>query len=419
MNIRRHSRKLLAGGVMLALAGFGLAVPQSSAAADPAPDAGVWPMCGTAPDTDGQYCVLSMTRNGVDIVHPAAGDYFLPYVDTIGTGDVRFGVEHYRDGVVVTRDNGAGGLMVDGELTPGDVYEIEVNTGTIVPRELYAIAQDVTFERGGNPITGYTFRLVLQPTPFAWRKLEDGQPWPCTIDSCGDDTTVANPFWVYDGFITGYVTDLAWASPDDQRMMTGLLHAFNAQDHNIYYDYETNSLVVQLANPHLKEAGVVATGAYQTFLPYAMLTGMMGVPDPSTLTGGSFDVSLAGSSTPVPFTLTHHDDGVDIRIPDITYSTPSYRITPRTTTPGAPLLRRVVRVAAAAVRVAFAPPVADGGAAVTGYTARCRRGAAPWHYGTGAASPIRVRHLPVRPVTCQVRATNLVGAGAWSLPKRG
>ena len=419
MNTRRHSRKLLAGGVMLALAGFGLAAPPSPAAADPAPDSGVWPMCGTAPDTDGQYCVVSMKRNGVDIVHPAAGDYFVPYIDTIGAGDVRFGVEHYRDGSLVLRDNGAGGQMVDGELTPGDVYEIEVNTGSIVPRELFTYAQDVTFERGGDPTTGYTFRLVLQPTPFAWRKIEDGQPWPCTIDSCGDDTTVADPYWVYDGFITGYVTDLAWASPEEQRMMTGLVHAYNAQDQNLWYDYQTNSLVIQLANPHLKEPGVVATGSYQTFLPYSMLTGMMSVPDPSTLTGGSFAVSRAGSSTTVPFTLTHHDDGVDIRIPDITYSTPTYRITPRRTAPGAPRLHRVVRVDATTVRVVFGPPVANGGAPVTGFTARCRRGAAPWHYGTGTASPVRVRHLPARPVTCQVRAVNRIGAGGWSLPKQG
>jgi hypothetical protein len=419
MNARSYSTRLFAGALMLLLAGAGVTVPQSSAAADPAPDSGVWPMCGTAPDTDGQYCVLSMKRNGVDIVHPSAGDYYLPYVDTIGPGDVRFGVVHYRDGALVTRDNGAGGQMEDGELPPGDVYDIEVNTGAIVPRELFAHAQDVTFERGGDATAGHTFRIVLQPTPFAWLKLVDGQPWPCAIAYCGDDTTVADPFWVYDGFITGYVTDLGSATPDDQRMMTGLLHAYNAQDQNLYYDFETNSMVIQLANPHLKEAGVVATGTYQTFLPYSMLTGMMNVPDPSTLTGGSFIVSRAGSATSVPFTLSHHDAGVDIRISNITYSTPTYRIKPRRSVPGAPRLRSVVRVAATTVRVGFAPPLANGGAAISGYRVRCRRGTAPWHYGTGTASPIRVRHVPRRPVTCQVRAVNRIGSGAWSLPQRG
>ncbi|MDP3969088.1 MAG: hypothetical protein Q8Q02_12485 [Nocardioides sp.] len=419
MHPRRVSTRLLVGGLTALLAGVGATFPQSSASADPAPGTGNWPMCGTAPDTDGRYCVVSMTRNGVDITHPASGDYYLPYIDMIGPGDVRFGVEHYRDGALVTRDNGAGGLMADGELVPGDVFDIEVNTGAVVPRELFVRGQDVTFTRGGNATDGYRFGVRLQPTPFAWLKIDDGSPWPCTVQACGDDSTIADPYWVYDGFITGYVTDISWASPAEQRMMTGLLHAYNAQDANLFYDYDTNAMVIQLANPHLKEPGVVATGAYQTFLPYSMLTGMMNVPDPTTLTGGSFLVSRAGSGTTVPFTLTHHPAGVEILIPDITYSTPTYRIKPRRSAPGQPQLRRVVRVAPNTTRVKFTPPVANGGAVITGYRARCRRGTAVWHYGSATASPIRVRNVPRRPVTCQVRAINRIGAGAWSLPKRG
>jgi len=416
----RHSTKIQAvGWAALLLAGVGVTAHQPPAFADPSPGSGLWPMCGTAPDTDGQYCVVSMKRNGVDIVHPAVGDYYLPEIDTIGSGDVRFGVSHYRDGVMVTRDNGAGGLMVDGELVPGDVFDIEVNTGAIVPRELFAHAQDVTFERGGDAATGYTFRIQLQPAPLAWLKVEDGQPWPCTIEYCGDDTTIADPFWVYDGFITGYVTDIGLASPDDQRMMTGLLHAYNAQDQNLYYDVETNSMVIQLANAHLKEAGVPATGSYQTFLPYSMLTGMMSVPDPGSLTGGSFIVSRAGSGTAVPFTLTHHDQGIDIRISNITYSSPTYRIKPRRSAPGAPRLRSVGRVAPTTVRVRFARPIANGGAAITEYRARCRQGTGTWHRGSGAASPIRVLHVPRHDLKCQVRAVNRIGTGPWSTAKRG
>lgn len=427
MDMHRASTRLLVAGLIALPAGVGATLPQSFAAsptsasaalADPSPEIGEWPLCGTAPDTDGRYCIASMKRNGTVIVHPAAGDYYLPSIDMIGAGVIRFGVTHYRDGQMVTRDNGAGGLMADAELIPTDVFEIVVNSGAIVPREFYGNAQDVTFTRAGNAARGHTFTLRMRPAPFAWLKVEDGQPYPCTIDGCGGDTAVADPFWTYDGFITGYVSELAHLGADQQRAMTGLVHAYNAQAENLYYDPMTNALVIQLGNAHFKEPGVVATGSYQAFLPYAMLTEMMGVPEPKTLTGGSMIVTRVGAPA-VPFTLTHHDQGVDIRIPGITYSTPTYRIKARRTAPGRPLLRRVARVAQTVVKLRFTPPVADGGAPITAYRARCRRGTRPWVRASGAASPIRVRGVSRRAVTCQVRAVNRVGVGPWSVSRRG
>lgn len=418
MNARRAATRILVGGLMVLSAGAGVSLPQTAASADPSPETGDWPLCGTGTDTDGQYCIVSMKRNGVDVVHPAAGDYYLPSIDMIGTGVVRFGVLHYRDGVPVSVDNGAGGLMADGELVPTDVYELVVNTGAIVPREFYGHAQDVTFLRGGDATTGHTISLRMRPAPFAWLQIEPGASYPCTVDDCGGDTAVADPFWTYDGFITGYVTELAEATPDEQRMMTGLVHAYNAQAEELTYDAATNSLVIRLGNPHFKAPGVVATGSYQAFLPYAMLSGMMNVPDPRTLTGGSLIISRPGAPV-VSFTLTHHDEGVDIRITDITYSTPTYRIKPRRTAPGRPVLRRVTRIGRTAVALRFTAPLADGGAPVKAYRARCRRGSGPWVRGSREASPIRLRGVSRRPVTCQVRAVNRIGAGDWSRPRRG
>jgi hypothetical protein len=76
-----------------------LALP-GAAVADPVPGIGqAWPMCGTLPDDDGRYCVVSQKKNGVDIVRPPSGTYEEPYVDRIDDpgsppGTIRFGVYH-------------------------------------------------------------------------------------------------------------------------------------------------------------------------------------------------------------------------------------------------------------------------------------------------------------------------------------
>ena len=65
--------------------------------ADPVPAQGAaWPRCGVAPDTDGKYCIVSVTRDGaavppVDTGTP--GTYDDPFVDRPDTGTVRFGLK--------------------------------------------------------------------------------------------------------------------------------------------------------------------------------------------------------------------------------------------------------------------------------------------------------------------------------------
>lgn len=410
MKVHQLRRKALLGTVAVATMTAGALLPVVSAYADPKPGIGeAWPMCGTAPDDDGKYCILSQTKNGVPITRPGSGTFEEPYIDLIGSGDVRFGVQH------TNVDTG----VSDGDVPPGDTYELVVNTGSIRPREVFGHIRGVTYSTAGNATSGYTFTLSFRPTPIAWVWPPDTRT--CVVGSCGDDTTMAD--LTYDGFVTGYVTDLASsglpASEIDLR--TGFVHVYNAQDANLYYDPDSNALVVQLANPHLKAPGVVATGSYQTFIPYAMLTGLMNVPAPSSLTGGSFVVSrsLSGSTTTVPFTLTHTAAGVRINITGITYSSPTYRIRPKKTPPGAPRLRRVERATPTSVRVRFRAPVADGGASVTEYRARCRRLDGAWHRATRSRSPIVVRNVPRRTVTCYVRAVNRIGAGPWSTGRSG
>jgi hypothetical protein len=392
--------------VLLVLVASGLAsVVASPATADPIP-AGNWPMCGTASDDDGQYCIVSVTKDGLPV--PALdcgtpGSYEEPYVDLIGAGDVRFGLDK------TTVDSG-GCAGTDGDVDPTVTWQYVVNTGSIVPRELYGRIRNVTFSTSGGPSSGgYKFTLTFRPTPVS---LTDA---PCDYDGgCGDDTTAAD--YDYNGFVTGYVTDLASSglSPSEIANRTGYVHVYSAQYAYEFYDADTNSIEVRMANTHLMaDATTPVQGNYQSFLPDAMLVNELNVPDPTTLTTGSFSITRVGSGS-APATVTRVAGGVEISIPNIHFSNPRYRIHPKPTVPGTPRRVKVSKPSAHSAKVGFKRPLANGGAAITKYQARCQKGSGAWHMASAGGSPVIVKSLPRGSVACQVRAVNRLGAGPWS-----
>ena len=383
-----------------------MAVP---AVSDPPPTAtpysGYWPRCGEAPDDDGLYCIESVTRNGVSVPSATTGE--APYVDLIGDGTVRYGV------------TGPGGV---GSVDPSATWRFVVDTGSIRPRMVEGVVRDVDFSIDGGP-GDWRFTLQFRPAPIAWVWPPDGDGdgyADCSYDGgCGDDTTVAG--LVYDGFVTGYVTDLVdsglSAAERDDRV--GMISSSNAQDFYTLYDPDTNALLVRMANPHLRSPGVPATGYFDAFLPNDLLVNEMGVPSPAGLSGGSFTVSRTGTSASVPFTLTHEPGGIRIHIEGIGFSRPQYKIKPKASAPGKPRRVSVARTGVRAVKVTFRQPVADGGKRITGYDARCRRGSGRWQLRSAHSSPIRFASVAAAPVQCQVRAVNAKGRGKWSARASG
>jgi hypothetical protein len=359
--------------------------PANSAPPAPGDD---WAPCGGAVT---EYCVISRTRNGVPV---SDSDTYYPYAHTLDNGTVGFGVWH--------NDGGS----PDGDVPPGDTYTLVVDSGPILPRELYANARNVTFSRGGGA-GAYTFTLSFRPTPI------HHLPGGCVIGACGGSTTRAS--LDYDGFVTGYVTDLASSGLDAAEISqrTGMISAYNAQDANTYYDPDSNSLVVQLANPHLTGSGALATGSYETFLPTAFLEGTMNVPDASTLSAGTVEVvrTAGGATSSAPFTLTHVAGGIRISITGITYSSPTYRLHPG---PSKPRKMHASKISTHRARVRFMKPANTLGRKINRYQARCHKPGKAWRSTKGTASPLTVGRLPKGKVYCQVRAHNKLGWGIWS-----
>lgn len=387
----------------LLLAGLGTAIVSVPAQARPTetiPAPGnYWPMCTDAAD---EYCVWVKRRNGAN-VNP--GDTYQPYVDTIGSGTIRYGV--YR---VV-------GPASYGDVDPNDEYILDVHTGTVNPREVYGRIKDVTFNTYGSAATGYEFTLTFKPTPVHWVGYPpETDTRTCSVyGGCGDSTWHAS--LNYPGFVTGYVTDLEGSGLSSAEIgwRTGMVRAYNAQDENTYYDPDTDSLVIKLANPHLTDTDAVATGSYQMYFPNAYLINVMGVPDPSSLTGGTMTVTRSAfdSSGPVPFTVTHDAGGVGVSISGITYSRPTYKIHPKPTVPGKPRMTKVVKISGGA-KSYFKAPLANGGRSIDRYSARCRKySTSAWHSVAGSSSPLTVTSLPYGKVYCQVRAHNSIGWGPF------
>lgn len=396
------------------------AATSTAAAAAPDPKPGIgqeWPRCGTGADTDGFYCVESVTRNGVEVYDPdlsVEGPFEDPYIDLIGPGDVRFGVYNW---VVV------GGVLQQGDpwgdLDPTATWVWTVNTGPIDTLELYAHVRDPDLSFGGNATDGYTFTLTVMPAPIAWAWGVLGTDGCSFSGGCGDNSTVAG--LMYRGFITGYVTDDATSGlpPGDLSYRRGFINSGNAEDVNVFYDWETNSMVVQMANVHLAAPGVPATGYFETVIPDSMLIREYGVPDPTSLTSASFMVHQSGSTATVPFTVTRETDGIRLKISGITFSRPEFRIKPKASVPGKPRWGAVTRPDRRTVKVIFRRPVADGGKAITTYRVQCGRGVNVWTTKVHRVTPALFPDMPRKAVTCKMRAVNSVGAGPWSSVKQG
>ncbi|WP_151084131.1 hypothetical protein [Nocardioides cynanchi] len=384
----------------------------TSAHADPVPAAGhPWPRCGSAPDTDGKYCIVSVTKDGVAVppvtASTPAGTYDDPFVQRVDAGTVRVGLR-------TTTVTGPGSSTSSPAVSPTGTWVYRVNVGSIRPVELYGNLRNVDLSFGGNATTGHTFTVTFQPTPVAWLLGSD-----CSVfGGCGDNSTVADT--VYSGFASGYVSDDASTGLTAAQIAArrGYLNVYNAEDAYWFYDSGRNSLVMRMANPHLRSPGVRATGSFQTRIPDAMLIDQLNVPDPRALTARSFSVVRTGSGA-VPITLTRVRGAVDIRVKGVTFSTPEYSIHPRPTPPGAPRWGSLRRVGRHQVRATFRAPRADGGLPVKVYAVRCRRGTGSWHSATGGRSPLTVGPVPTGRLTCELRAHNKRGWGPWSTPRTG
>ena len=95
------------------------------------------------------------------------------------------------------------------------------------------------------------------------------------------------------------------------------------------FDTATRAFTVRLGNPHLRLDGKPATGAYEAFLPNAVLPSYLGVAAAADVDPGSIVVTRTdGTRTTLVAApvITRVTTGVELRIAGIGYSTATYRV---------------------------------------------------------------------------------------------
>jgi hypothetical protein len=321
--------------------------------------------------------LISATRNGVALPPGAVT------VDgSLGAGTARFRVAETS------------------ALSPADVYVIVLGTEDWTAREARLTGQGVAVTAAGATAT-----ITLRPAPVS---LAADRPACSASGDCGDATTRATTD--VPGRAAGFVTDLrGFAPPADAALRSGFWEASNAEYHPAsLYDPARRALTVTLANPHLRADGLPATGAYEAFLPNAMLATYLGIADPASIVASSIVVTRTdGARTTLasPPIITRVAGGVEVRIGGIGYSAPTLRLYGRERAlPAKPRSVRVRRPTGSKVRLTWLAPTRSGAMPILSYRVRC---------GTRSITvKLRQAELTVPAGrTCTVKARTRVGYG--------
>jgi hypothetical protein len=306
--------------------------------------------------------------------------------------------------VVVDEHLGAGTASF--QVPPGTglnaaaVYEIVIDTGSWGAREARVTGRGVSVAVSGNRAT-----IRLRPTATSWSPALAA----CTGGgACGDATTRASED--LSGRAEGVLSDLRTAvPPGGAAVRTGFWQASNAQYMGpAVFDTVTRAFTVRLGNPHLRLDGKAATGAYEAFLPNAVLPSYLGVAAAADVDPGSLVVTRTeGTRTTLVAApvITRVATGVELRIAGLRYSTATYRVYGvARALPGKVRSLAARRPSAARVRLSWKAPARAGAMPVTTYRVRC---------GASAAT-VRARTVIIRArsgVTCSVRPHSAAGYG--------
>jgi hypothetical protein len=294
-------------------------------------------------------------------------------------------------------DKIAGGWTLD----YGDTWTFNINTGSTAPSTTFSRGRNVEVTRGGTA-TSHTLQVQMQPVRMAYGACNSSGGCP------GLPTTLAT------GYLEGWVNDLSYVTdPGYAAAQRGFDLATNADWASTppQLDFDTNSIVLDVANAHFEPDGTtVFVGEAEFRLPNAMLSGLYGVDDPASLTASAFRVSTGSGPAPT-ITVVVGTGEVNVDIDNMTFSKRKLKITGdmRPRAPRNVTVRRTGRTTAT-LRFLKALP---RGSKVRGYRVTCSsRGRIVRKSAVG--SPVRLTGLSTSLWRCNVRATSRAGLGRWA-----
>lgn len=343
-------------------------------------------------------CVVSVKRNGLVI----------PYDSPLFTGnDVVTASMFHITGDSTKRFN-FNITAADGNWTldNSDAYEISFNLGTIDPGETFERGHDVTITRDLSDPSNQIVTFTQNPV----RVADQG------CNSMGSCDSVAGR--TLTGYTDGWIDDLDYiADPLDRVAMRGYDFATNADWSSSppTLDYDTHTFILDIGNAHFEHDGTTPfVGSADFRFPFAMLSRLYEVDDPSSLTAGAFTVTGAGAAATTAVTVDSAGHVVHADISGMTFSKHHLRVI-GDMRPGGVRNLKAVRVSGRTGKLKF-DPAKSHGSKVRGYKAICKSASRLVATESSDGSPLKVTGLSAGvKYRCSVQAKSRFGLG----PRRG
>lgn len=344
-------------------------------------------------------CIVSATRDGTPVT---SADPTWNFVLT------SYNVGKSREVRWIVQKDGSFELGLD---ALDDVWVVTVNTGTVVPRVVFAYGAEATVARLASPN-----RVTVTASPVRMTDNDECDPtwpWSCPHQAMND----------FDGYLDAIITDYgAWSDTAQRESMYGMDYTTNigltSIPPEIVNDPATGRerLLIRLANHHLYSDASLFQGFAHLRIPNLFLRRVYGIDHPASLTGAGLDTAGAGSAATVSVLPEPGGGAMLVDITDMTFSRKRLRISRGVITPTKPKNVRARR-SGKRVRLRFTEATPRG-SKITGYRAACVRGTSALT-GRSNRSPVVVKNLrPGARYTCRVRALSKAGPGRWSAKVR-
>jgi hypothetical protein len=286
----------------------------------------------------------------------------------------------------------------------------------VKPLFSYAFARDLAITPGGDASNGYTLAVDGSPVALEWKESTSGGD--CEVGDCGGNTTQAD---VEPTALSGNTQNMATWDPSEKARFAGMYSGSDAQYRSepSFSNFPSPSWSLDLGNPHLSVSGTPVIGTYSAFVPKALLDEVGATAAQAASAGLIVKRTDGGTTTTVgAAVMPTADGGVYMRIPQVHYSTPTFKIKG---TGGHKLVIRpdaprsfIGRPLDGGAVFKFRRPYFDGGARITHFVVTCSAPTTQVESSTGAVA-IEVDNLPNDEAsTCFVRAENAQKKGRHS-----
>lgn len=300
----------------------------------------------------------------------------------------------------------------------GHTFSIKIST-SVVPREIDAFGDSMTYTRGGLSSGRYTVTITGQPVEVS---DQNGCTYPPGGPTCS--SVAPGPPSAY---LQGEINDSNATIYHDPSLPPGLVGSFYGMD--MYTNIaETglppsltqvngqNELQIDLADHHFENDGTtVVRGNFYLRIPETFLSTYWGINDPSTLATDGLAATIGAGGGTLDVVVEPGNTGVQVTISGMTFSRRKLRITLGHVTPHAPTHIKVTRPSRYSANVAFSK-AKPRGQKVTGYQLKCApNGGGSTVIVKGKRSPLSVTGLgDPEGYRCKLRARSKAGYGAWS-----